>query len=249
MQLIQPRYALRPARAPMLWGTVVGGVLLAGGLVLGWLAFATPFVRVMTPSVIRPSVEEIAIGGVIWAVSLVAPPCFVIVGLLRLVLVAGVARRKPNLGAVAGAAGQLTDEYVVAPSLELPDGRRIRNVVVGPFGLAVVGEMPQRAVTRHRGNAWEIRRADGRWMPYEHPIDRTSRDAERLRRWISAEERDFLVKVYAAFVTDDPTLTRTPACAVIGPKEVGVWLTGLPPQRSLYDTRREDLIERVRGLA
>jgi hypothetical protein len=249
MQLIHPSHALRPARAPMLWGTVVGGVLLAGGILLGWLAFATPFVRAVTPSVLRPTIEEIAIGGLIWGVSLVAPPCFVIVGLFRLVLVAGIARRKPDIGAVARAAPQLTDEYVVAPSLDLPDGRRIRNVVIGPFGLAVVGEMPQRAVTRHRGGAWEIRRADGRWMPFEHPIDRVSRDAERLRRWIAAEERDFLVKVYAAFVTDDPTLTRTPACAVIGPREVGAWLTGLPAQRSLYDGRRADLIERVRGLA
>jgi hypothetical protein len=249
MQLIQPSHALRPTRAPMLWGTVVGGVLLAGGLILGWLAYATPFMKLLTPQVLRPTPEEMAIGGVVWGVSLVAPPCFAIVGLLRLSMVAGALIRKPDIGAVAKAAPALTDEYVVAPSLALPDGRRVRNVVVGPFGLAVVGEMPTRAATRHHGNTWEIRRADGRWAPYEHPVERTSRDAERLRRWISAEERDFLVKVYAAFVTTDPTISRTAACAVVGPNEVGVWLTSLPPQRSLYDTRREDLIERVRALA
>jgi len=89
----------------------------------------------------------------------------------------------------------------------------------------------------------------GRWIPLEDPVDRTARDAERLRRWIGTEERDFIVKVYAAFVTDDPTISRTPLCAVIGPNEVAAWLTALPAQRSLYDTRRDDLIDRIRGLA
>jgi hypothetical protein len=249
MQLIQPSYAIRPARGPMLMGTVVGGVLLAGGIVLGWLAFATPFVKVLSPSVLRPTIEEMAIGGVIWGLSLVAPPCFAIVGLLRLTQVAGTLLRRPDAGPLAKAATALPDDYVVAPSRELPDGRRVRNVVVGPFGLAVIGEALPHATTRRHGNNWEVRRRDGRWVPLEHPVERTSRDGERLRRWIGAEERDFLVKVYAAFVTDDPTVQRTPACAVIGPNEVAAWLTGLPPQRSLYDSRREDLIERVRVLA
>jgi hypothetical protein len=233
----------------MLMGTVVGGVLLAGGIILGWLAFATPFVRLLSPTVLRPTIEEMAIGGFIWGLSLVAPPCFAIVGLLRLTQVAGTIIRKPDVGALSKAAPSLPDDYVVAPSLELPDGRRVRNVVVGPFGLAVIGEPPPRSVTRRHGGNWEVRRSDGRWVPLEHPVERTSRDAERLRRWIGAEERDFLVKVYAGFVTDDPTVQRTPACAVVGPNEVGAWLTGLPPQRSLYDSRREDLVERVRALA
>ena len=249
MQFIQPSHALRPARGPMLMGTVVGGVLLAGGIVLGWLAFATPFVRVLTPSVIRPSIEEMVIGGVIWGLSLVAPPCFAIVGFIRLSQVAGTLIRRPDTGAIAKSASSLPDDFVVAPSVELPDGRRIRNVMIGPFGLAVIGEAPPAAVTRRHGSSWEVRRADGRWVPLEHPVERTSRDAERLRRWIGAEERDFLVKVYAAFVTTDPTVTRTPACAVIGPNEVAAWLSGLPPQRSLYDSRREDLVDRIRTLA
>jgi hypothetical protein len=249
MQLIQPSRAVRPTRGPLLLGTVVGGTLLAGGLVLAWLAFATPLVRGLTPSVVRPTIEQMAQGGLIWGLSLVAPPCFAIVGVLRLWQVAGVLLRKPEAGPLAKAAPFLPDDYVVAPSLDLPDGRRIRNVVVGPFGLAIIGEAPPRGTTRRHGNAWEVRRPDGRWIPLEHPVERTTRDAERLRRWIGAAERDFLVKVYAAFVTDDPTLTRTPACAVIGPRQVAEWLTGLPPQRSLYDSRREDLIDRVRDLA
>jgi len=36
---------------------------------------------------------------------------------------------------------------------------------------------------------------------------------------------------------------------VIGPNEVAAWLGALPPQRSLYDTRRDDLNDRIRSLA
>jgi hypothetical protein len=249
MQLIQPRHALRPPRGPLLMGTVVGGVLFFGGLVLAWLAFATPLVRGLTPSVVRPTVEQMAIGGLIWGLSLVAPPCFAIVGVIRLSQVFGVLLKKPKTGPVAKATAQLPDEYIFAPSLDLPDGRRVRNVVVGPYGLAIVGEAPPPAVTRRHGDTWEFRRADGRWVPLEQPVERTARDAERLRRWIGAEERDFLVKVYAAFVTEDPTVTRTPSCAVVGPNEIAAWLAALPPQRTLYESRREDLVERVRALA
>jgi hypothetical protein len=249
MQLIQPSHAARPARAPLLMGTVVGGVLLAGGLVLAWLAFMTPIIRSLTPAVVRPTPEQIAIGGVIWGVCLVAPPAFAIVGFMRLSQVAGSLIRKAPPGPVAKGTKSLPDDYTVAPLIDLPDGRRMRNVVVGPFGLAVIGEAPPRSITRRSGSVWEVRGPDGRWMPLEAPIERTARDAERLRRWIGAEERDFVVKVYAAFVTEDPTIYRTPACAVIGPNEVAAWLAALPPQRSLYDARREDLIERIRALA
>lgn len=249
MQLIQPTRASRSPRGPLITGTVVGGSLLAGGLVLGWLAFATPFVRVISPAVLRPTPEQLAIGGFIWALALVAPPCFAIVGVFRLSQVAAVLFVRPDPGPVAKAVPSLSDDYLFAPSLDLPDGRRLRNVLVGPFGLAVIGVSPPRAVVRRHGESWEYRRADGRWMPLEHPLERVARDAERLRRWIGAEERDFIVKVYAAFVTDDPTIVRSPTCAVIGPKEVAAWLGALPPQRSLYESRREDLVERVRSLA
>jgi hypothetical protein len=249
MQLIQPSHAARPARGPLLIGTIVGGVLLAGGLVLAWLAFMTPLIHSLTPAVVRPTPEQIAAGGLVWGICLVAPPAFAIVGFMRLTQVAGTLIRKPPVGPVAKGTKALTDDYTVAPVLELPDGRRLRNVIVGPFGLAVIGEWPPGVVTRRHGSTWEARGPDGRWRPLEHPTERTAREAERLRSWIGSEERDFVVKVYAAFVTEDPTITRTSACAVIGPNEVAAWLAALPAQRSLYDTRRDDLIERVRSLA
>lgn len=249
MQLIQPTHVLRPARAPIVLGTLVGGVLFFGGLVLAWIAFATPFVRVISPSVVRPAPDEMAFGALIWGVSLVAPPCFAIVGLLRLSSVAAVVLKRPNLGAVASVTGDLDDAFVVAPTVRLPEGRIVRNVIVGPFGIAVLSEAPVSRNARRQGRAWERRGADGRWMPTENPLDRCTRDMDRIKGWIGSEERDFVVKVYAAVVTDDQSLDRTPACAVIGTAQVAAWLNSLPPQRSLNESRRADLIELVRSIA
>ena len=65
-------------------GTVVGGLLLVGGISLAWIAFATPLVRGFTPAVVRPTPDQMLVGGIIWGLSLVAPPCFAIVGAFRL---------------------------------------------------------------------------------------------------------------------------------------------------------------------
>jgi len=249
MQVIQPSHLMRPARGPLVLGAVVGTVLLVGGIGLAWVTFATPLVRGLTPSVVRPAPDQMAIGALVWAVSLVAPPCFAIVGALRLGRVAAVVLHKPRAGAVAKSMASLPNDYVIAPSVTLPEGRRIRNLVLGPFGLALLSEPPPSRFTRRHGSAWEVRRADGRWVPLENPFERASRDAERVRRWIAAEEQDFVVKVHAALVTSDPSHSRTPTCAVIVPEQIAAWLASLPPQRSLHDSRREDVAERLRAIA
>ena len=230
-------------------GTVVGGVLLFGGLALTWLALATPLVSGLTPAVVRPTPEQMAVGAVIWGLSLVAPPAFAIVGAFRLSMVASTLLQRPHVGAVKGVVGQLGDEYVVAPVVRLHDGRAVRNLVVGPFGMAVLSELPPPKFIRRHGQAWEVRRPDGRWMPYGQPVELASRDAERIRRWIGGEERDFLVKVYAALVTSDPAIVRSSTCAVVPPDQIPAWLASLPPQRSLSESRLADLVERVRAIA
>ena len=55
MQFIQPSSVMRPARGPLLAGTVVGSVLLVGGLALAWLAFATPLIRRLMKGQERPA--------------------------------------------------------------------------------------------------------------------------------------------------------------------------------------------------
>lgn len=249
MQLIQPSQTLRPALGPLVLGTIVGAVLFFGGLGLAWLAFATPLVRGLSPSVVRPAPDQIAIGALVWGISLVAPPCFAIVGALRLSRVAATVLRKPAVSPVGRALASLGDEFLAAPSVVLPEGRNIRNLVLGPFGLAVLFEPPSPRVTRRHGSTWELRRADGRWVPLENPLERASRDAERVRRWIGSGERDFVVKVHAAVVSTDPTMSRTPTVAVITADEVPAWLASLPPQRSLNSTRRDDLADWIREIA
>jgi hypothetical protein len=229
-------------------GGTVGIVLVAGGLFLAWVALATPVVGSLTPEAVRPSLVQLATGGAIWAIALVAPPSFAIVGTVRLARVLRALTAKPTPRAVAKLAATLGDDFVVAQDARLPDGRVLKNLVVGPFGLAVLNELPPTTVTRHNGTSWEIRRRDGRWVPYENPIERTGRDGERVRRWFGAQELDYIVKVYAAAVTADPTVARTPACAVISPDQIAAWLASLPPSRALTADRRTDVLDIVRGL-
>lgn len=247
MQVLASHRADRPPLAPVIIGGTVGIVLLTGGLFLAWLTLATPVVGSLSPAAIRPSLFQMATGGAIWAIALVAPPSFAIVGTVRLVRVVRALTARPAPRAIAKLAATLGDEYVVAQDARL-DGRVLKNLVVGPFGLAVLAELPPPTVTRHNGSGWEIRRRDGRWVPYENPIERTGRDGERVKRWFGALERDFTVRVYSAVVTSDPTVARTPACAVIAEEQIPAWLASLPPSRALTADRRNDLVDMVRGL-
>ena len=93
-------------------------------------------------------------------------------------------------------------------------GRPIPELVVGPFGVAVIHEMGPREAIRRVGNTWEARTRDG-WMPTEYPLERVKRDAERVRHWLTESDLDFVVRVYAALVTTDASIARSPLCAVI----------------------------------
>lgn len=248
MQVLASHRVARPPLAPVIIGGTVGIVLLIGGLFLAWLALATPVVGSLTPDAVRPSLVQLATGGAIWAIALVAPPSFAIVGTVRLARVVRALTARPQIRTVARLAATLGDEYVAAQDARLPDGRVLRNLIVGPFGMAVLAELPPSKATRHDNTSWEIRRRDGRWVPYDNPIERTGRDGERVRRWFGSQERDFVVKVYSAAVTEDANVARTPACAVIAPEQIPAWLASLPPSRSLTLDRRADLVDLVRGL-
>jgi hypothetical protein len=118
---------------------------------------------------------------------------------------------------------------------------------VGPFGVAVVEELPPAGATRVRGGHWEIRTVAGVWQPIEHPLDRAARDAERVRRWLAHEEHDHVVKVYAAVVAPASSIDRSPECAVVTAEQLQGWIASLPPQRSLNADRRARIVELVEG--
>jgi hypothetical protein len=238
-----------PRRLQAFAGIAVGTILVIGGLALGWLMLGTSFLASFMP-VGRPNPGQLALGAIAWGVALIAPAAVLMVGAARLASAAEmILAARPRPTPAARLAAVLGDEYVVAPRVALPDGRRVPEVVIGPFGAAVIAELPPSGVTRYRGATWEVRGPRGRWLPIENPLDRAARDAERVRRWIADEDHDFVVKTYAAVVSGDPKVERTAACAVIEADQIPAWLRSLPAQRSLTPTRRARIAELIREAA
>ena len=72
-------------------------------------------------------------------------------------------------------------------------------------------------------------------------------DADRVRSWLSPDDGDRVIKVYAAVVGTDPRVERTSAVALLGPGQVADWLQSLPPQKSFDSARRDSLVKQVRS--
>lgn len=249
MQVIYPRRGSSGGWISVVIGSVVGGILLLGGIIVGYLTFGTPFISSFTPSG-RPETAEMVAGMLAWTFALIAPATFVIVGLARIVTVLDtVAASRPRATPASRLARVLSDDYVAASRIRLPDGRPVPEIVVGPFGVAVLAELPPAGATRHTSHVWEVRTSAGQWIPWENPLDRAARDAERVRSFFAHDEQDFVVKVYAAVVTADTTVERTSSCAVISPQQIPAWLASLPVQRSLTDARRDRLVDLIRATA
>ena len=199
-------------------GTVVGGLLLAGGLVLGWLAFATPVVQGLdsdrhptnnrTDPPRRPSSGACRSSGRRASRSS-APSAW------------GSSPRTCCTGPRSGRSAERSPCSATSTSSRhrstLPDGRAIRNVVdrtVRGRGDRRAPRAEQHAPPGHRLGSPANRRPLG--GPSSIPSSAPRRDAERIRHWIAAEDRDFLVKVYAA--VRDPRRRRSPgrrSCAAI----------------------------------
>lgn len=248
MQVLVSSRAMRdaPGRRGIAFTFLVGLVLLgssAGIVVLllstGILASVVPHGRVLPAHVV--------FGGVTWAGALAAPALFALVGVARVTAgIEALAARRPRQTPVRRAASAVPDDHVVATGVRLPDGSRvIPELVIGPFGAAVVIEAPPAAAVLARGpRSWEVRTGDGRRRTIDDPRERAARDAERVRRWFMSDDQDHVVKVYAAVVTPDP-LDRSPICAVVTPEQVPAWLASLPPQRSFDEVRRERIVRMV----
>jgi hypothetical protein len=249
MQVIAVPTPVRLAdRIAALRSAAVAVLLILAGGALAWLSFGTPLVMGFVPMG-RPDTLQVVTGIAVWAVAIVVPGAFLIMGLARMGSILGsLASTRPRR-ATSALVRALGSDHLAATDLLLPGGRRVHELVLGPFGIVVLGDVPPRSVTRHVGSHWEVRGARGRWIPIEDPVQRASRDAERVRGWIAADDRDFLVRVYAAIVSDDPTIERSPTCAVLAPADLAGWLEALPAQRGLTIARREHLVDMVRTLA
>jgi hypothetical protein len=223
-------------------------LLLVTGVMLAWLSLGTPLVTSFIPEG-RLTPVQFMIGTVAWGVAILVPAAFVIFGLARIAAAVDAAAALSPRTITPRLAKALGPDHLAATELALPGGRRIHELVLGPFGIVVVGDVPPPSRSRHVGSFWEVRDSRGRWLPVEGPLDRASRDAERVRGWLATDDRDFLVRVYAVIVTDDPRVERTPTCAVVGPHDLGAWLEALPAQRGLTPARREHLVELIRAVA
>lgn len=228
-------------------GTLLGAVLVAVGLTLALLVIETPLVSRLVPTRAAGS-GQIGIAMLVWALALIAGGAMSVAGTNRLAYaIASVRTRPPGNSPLMRVLGHLP-EVVVAGGAVLEDGRPIPELVIGAFGVAVVHAVATNDRVRRVGTTWEAKTRDG-WIPTEDPLDRVAREAERVRHWLIGGDLDFVVRVYAALVTTDATISRSPSCAVITQDQIPAWLAALPRQRTLSAGRRHHLLARVRGTA
>jgi hypothetical protein len=229
----------------LVWGTLAGACLVAVGLGLAFLVIKTPLVARLMPGSPSGS-SQVTSAMLVWALSLAAGAFLLVAGTNRLaVTLASVRLRAARRSPVMRAMARLPEDILVAAGVVPHDGRPIPELVIGPFGVAIVHELESRDRLRRVGEGWEMRTRDG-WVPTEQPLDGVARDAERVRHWLTHGDLDFVVRVYAALVTSDTLIPRSPLCAVITDDQIPAWLAALPRQRSFSAGRRNHLLTRIR---
>jgi hypothetical protein len=251
MQVMASRRTLsdRPSRVQVWSAFSVATILLGGAAMLLYLVFVAGFLNQFMPGS-RPTTFQVVSGVLAWAFALTAPAGASLLGLVRLsTAIERYRARRPRITPAVRLAHAIGDDHIVATGVRLPDGSRIvSELVVGPFGAAVIEELPPASAVMSRGvRSWEIRIGNGHVRTIENPLERASRNGDRVRSWLSSDETDHIIKVYAAVVGTDPRVERSATCALLAPDQVADWLTSLPPQRSLDGPRRERIVKLVRA--
>jgi hypothetical protein len=225
--------------------TLFGATLVAAGLGFVFLVIETPLIVRLVPA--SGGSFQLAAAVFIWMLALVAGAGLSIAGMNRLAATMAAVRSGATAGPPVTRLRSRLPADIVATVGVVPDGGRpIPELVVGPFGIAVVHELGPREIIRSVGSGWERRTSRG-WVPVEYPVERVNRDAERIRHWLNTGDMDFVVRVYAALVTTDQHIPRSPVCAVISPDQIPAWFEALPVQRSMTAARRGRLLDRVRA--
>lgn len=239
----------RPSRVGVATSLVVGTALVAASAVLLYLVFGDHFVDRFMPRG-RATTYELVAGALAWTFALTAPAGFGLVGIARLVTAFDRYRaRRPRVTPAVRLRRAIGDDHVVATGVRLPvDDRVVPELVVGPFGAAVIEELPPAGAVLSRGvRSWEVRVGNGYIRTIENPFERASHDAERVRAWLSPDDSDHVIKVYAAVVGADPNVERSKSVALLAPTQVAEWLTSLPPARSLDAGRRDKIVKELRA--
>lgn len=227
----------RAQRAATAGTATVGVGLVASGAVMAWLLVSTPVLQRLADPIAGRSSPAAA-----WTLALViataAVAGSVLVGLGRLGLFVAAVRPHGDVGRiVARLARRLPPDCVAVPCLWLPDGRRVSDLIVGPFGVVIFAPAPKAHRARSIGASWEERDGAGAWHSAENPAERVGRDADRLRYLLAGQEHDFVIRVTAALVGTDPGAVRGSGVAVVRADDLPAWLATLRPQRSLNPER------------
>ncbi len=227
-----------PAAAdPGASSAAVGTGLVLSGATLAWLLFATPAIeRLAGPLAWRLSPSTATTCAIVIAGAAVAGSL-----LVGLVTIGRGLRGSFRSGAegriLAGLARRLPPGCRTIPSIRLPDGPPVTDVVIGPFGLVVLAAAPTASGARPIGAVWEELDRSGTWRPAAHPAERLARDADRLRHLLARQEHDFVIRVTPVLVSSEAVAGLVPGVAVVRPQDVPGWLAALRPQRSLTPER------------
>jgi hypothetical protein len=221
--------------------TLAAAGLLAAGVMAAYLTIATPFVSTLVPDASSPGGHAATWFGV-WSFALLAGGAMLVSGASRMaIIVTKRGFRSGVSGPAARALGSRANDLTVVRGVAPNDGGPIPELVIGAFGVAVVHERPASRHGRHQRVDRENGPAGG-WQRTDDPLDATSRDADRVRRWLGAADLDFVVHVYAVLVTNDPALQRSPTCALISAEQIPAWMASLPRQRTLTPGRQARLV-------
>jgi len=243
MQIIGAAPPTRSRVPSFVIGAATGTILIVSGLTFAFATLLTPYFDRVARGGFGGSAGPS--GAAAWFAAVLLGAVFLSVGTARLAGLLADVRSAAAANPVILPAHD-PDDPVLALNVDVGDGRPIPKLVLGKFGAAVIRDLPDASVARHQGPYWEAISDQG-WVRIESPLDRAARDAERARRWFAHDERDYVVRVYAAVVTRDSALPRTPTCAVISESQLEPWLRSLPVQRSLTEARRAQLLAMLRG--
>jgi len=227
------------ARTPSLARAFVGGALLVAAGLGVVLLIVVSGVMQSVGQIGDSRITQQVFGTATWGLAFLIPGLFIVLGLARIVRAVEARPRPRRDRPAASQRGRISDDFLVAQGVRLPDGRTIPEVVIGPHGLTVVEEVPPRHASRQASHHWEVRDRAGRWTAVEHPLDRAARDVERLRRWLGNSMEDYTPRFTAVCVSDDDRVGRSSEVAVIRREQLAEFLGAQPPLRQMTTDRRE----------
>ena len=225
------------------------GIPRVGGLFLAWVAFATPVVTGLTPDAVRPTLVQHGDR----RRDLGDRPRRAAVLRDRRRAAARPGRPGPHGQArrARRQPGRPRRSATTTSRLRTSGCPTAASSATSCRAVRVRGHQRAAAAARdapHRQSAGRSAGADGRWSPYENPLERTGarrrarpalvrRRRARLRREGLRRRRD-----------DRPDGRRgRPPARSSTPDQIPAWLASLPPSRALTADRRADVIEQVRG--